>query len=161
MMAMADIAKFGDAQAIALSVIAERQQLSIAYLEQIFAQLRQAGLVNSTRGRGGGYQLARPAAGIHVAEIMAAVEETPHMTRCTIGADAGPGCVGESRCLTHGLWFALEEHIRHYLGDISLQDVIEGAPDQRRREEAQRRRAEAPVGRTEAQVRDAVQAAAE
>ncbi|HUS98202.1 MAG TPA: Rrf2 family transcriptional regulator [Hyphomicrobiaceae bacterium] len=138
-MAMADIAKFGEGQAVALSAIADRQKLSVAYLEQIFGQLRHAGLVESVRGRGGGYRLARPTAGIRVAEIMLAVEETTRMTRC--GIEHGASCVGESRCLTHGLWFALEEHIRHFLSDVSLKDVIDGVPDQLRRENAAARRA--------------------
>ncbi len=69
-MAMADLAKYGAVDAVPLSAIAERQQISLAYLEQLFLRLRRAGLVESARGRSGGYRLARPAAGIHIAEIM-------------------------------------------------------------------------------------------
>ena len=125
-MAMADLAKHGGERAIALPEIAERQQLSEAYLGQIFAQLRQAGLVESLRGRGGGYQLARPASEIMVADVMFAVDEQTRMTRCAIGSNVG--CVGEERCLTHGLWAALSRHIQGFLSDISLEDVVRGGP---------------------------------
>ncbi len=125
-MAMADLAKYGTERAVALGEIAERQELSEAYLGQIFAQLRQAGLVESVRGRSGGYQLGRPAAQIMVADVMAAVDERTRMTRCAMGANAG--CVGEERCLTHGLWAALGRHIELFLADVSLQDVVDNGP---------------------------------
>ena len=80
--AMADLAKHGADGALALSTIAERQQISLAYLEQLFLKLRRTGLVESARGRSGGYRLGRPASAISVAEIMAAVEEDIRMTRC-------------------------------------------------------------------------------
>lgn len=123
-MAMADLAKHGEPAAVPLSAIAERQQLSIAYLEQIFLKLRRAGLVDSERGRTGGYRLTRPAAEIMVADVMRAVEEDTRMTRCH--GDAGAGCVGEHRCLTHGLWDALGEHIHGFLSHVSLDDVLAG-----------------------------------
>lgn len=125
-MAMADLAKHGGNRAVALPEIAERQQLSEAYLGQIFAQLRQAGLVESLRGRGGGYQLARPAGQIMVADVMFAVDEQTRMTRCAVGSSIG--CVGEERCLTHGLWAALSRHIQGFLSDVSLEDVVQGGP---------------------------------
>ena len=87
--AMADLAKFGVGEAVPLSAIAERQHISLAYLEQLFAKLRRAGLVESERGRTGGYRLGRPPAGITVAEIMRAVEEGIRMTRCA-GEDSAP-----------------------------------------------------------------------
>lgn len=122
-MAMADLAKFGGEGAVPLSAIAERQHLSLAYLEQIFVRLRRAGLVESARGRSGGYRLGRPARDIPVAEIMAAVDEEPRLTRC---GNAALGCLGEERCLTHGLWDALGVHIKSFLASISLQEVIDG-----------------------------------
>lgn len=125
-MAMADLAKHGGEQAVPLSMIADRQQLSLAYLEQIFLRLRRAGLVESARGRSGGYRLGRPATEISVAEIMTAVEEQTRMTRCMEG---GGGCLGEERCLTHSLWAALGTQISGFLAGISLQKVIEGLPD--------------------------------
>ena len=124
-MAMADIAKQGGEQSVPLSAIAERQQLSLAYLEQIFLRLRRAGLVDSARGRSGGYRLGRPANEINVAEIMAAVEEETRMTRCM---DGGAGCIGEERCLTHGLWAALGQQIEGFLAMITLQQVLDGIP---------------------------------
>ena len=125
-MAMADLAKYAGGEALPLSAIAERQQISLAYLEQLFSKLRRAGLVESARGRSGGYRLGRPAASISVAEIMAAVDEGVRMTRCH-GEDATPCIVGQRR-LTHGLWDALGEQIAAFLGAITLRDVIEGIP---------------------------------
>jgi Rrf2 family protein len=125
-MAMADLAKFGAGDALPLSSIAERQQISLAYLEQLFVKLRRAQLVESARGRSGGYRLGRPAASISVAEIMAAVEEGVRMTRCH-GEDATP-CVTGQRCLTHGLWDALGEQILTFLDSITLAEVIDGIP---------------------------------
>lgn len=125
-MAMADLAKFGVDQAVPLSAIAERQQLSMAYLEQIFLRLRRAGLVESARGRAGGYRLGRSAGQISVASIMEAVEEETRMTRCM--GDHGAGCIGAEKCLTHGLWQALGEEIRSFLSGVSLQQVLDGIP---------------------------------
>jgi Rrf2 family iron-sulfur cluster assembly transcriptional regulator len=124
-MAMADLAKFGGEGAVPLSAIAERQHLSLAYLEQIFVHLRRAGLVESARGRSGGYRLGRPAKDIAIAEIMAAVDEETRMTRCGNGS---AGCLGEERCLTHGLWDALGAQIAGFLASVSLQQVLEGFP---------------------------------
>jgi Rrf2 family iron-sulfur cluster assembly transcriptional regulator len=124
-MAMADLAKHGETGAVPLSAIAARQNLSMAYLEQIFLRLRRAGLVQSTRGRSGGYLLARPADSIPVADIMNAVEEETRMTRCH---DSNVGCLGDQRCLTHSLWHALGSHIVAFLSNVSLQEVVEGIP---------------------------------
>ena len=133
-MAMADLAqqaavgaRITDSDdAIPLSAIAERQHLSLPYLEQLFAKLRRAGLVESARGRAGGYRLARPASEISVAEIMDAVEEGIRMTRCG-GVDVAP-CLPGERCITHGLWDALGAHINGFLAAVTLQQVIEGGP---------------------------------
>lgn len=124
-MAMTDLAKHGGSDAIALSAIGERQQLSVAYLEQIFSQLRRAGLVESVRGRSGGYRLARAAATIPIAAIMLAVEEETRMTRCLDLHGDTTGCVGQTKCLTHGLWHALGDHIRTFLNEVSLQEVVD------------------------------------
>ena len=91
-MAMADLAKYGADGAQSLPAIAERQQMSLAYLEQLFLKLRRAGLVESARGRSGGYRLGRPASEITVAEIMAAVEEDTRMTRCS--GEVDKPCIG-------------------------------------------------------------------
>ena len=121
-MAMVDLAKYGNGSAVPLSAIAERQDLPLAYLEQLFGRLRKAGLVESSRGRAGGYRLARSAANITIAEVMAAVEEDTKLTRCDLDS---AGCVKEHRCLTHGLWSALQTHIRSFLGKVTLQDVVD------------------------------------
>lgn len=125
-MAMADLAKYGAGGAIPLSAIAERQQISLAYLEQLFVKLRRAGLVESERGRAGGYRLGRPAAGISVGDIMWAVEEGVRMTRCG-GEDSMP-CIAGKRCLTHGLWDALGDQIAAFLTSVTLQEVLDGIP---------------------------------
>jgi Rrf2 family iron-sulfur cluster assembly transcriptional regulator len=124
--AMADLARFGADGAVALPMIAERQQISLAYLEQLFLKLRRTGLVESARGRTGGYRLGRPASAISVAEIMAAVDEETRMTRCN-GEDAAP-CLPGKRCLTHGLWDALGDQIGAFLESVTLQEVIDGIP---------------------------------
>jgi Rrf2 family iron-sulfur cluster assembly transcriptional regulator len=119
-MAIADLAKFGESGVVALTAISERQHLSLAYLEKLFAKLRTAGLVESTRGRGGGYRLARAPEDIAIADILVAVDEPTRMTRC-VGAK---GCVAENRCLTHGLWSALGQNIEAFLARVTVSDVI-------------------------------------
>jgi Rrf2 family iron-sulfur cluster assembly transcriptional regulator len=123
--AMAELAQAADGAALALSTIADRQMISLAYLEQIFLKLRRAGLVDSARGRTGGYRLARPASDIRIADIMNAVEEDMRMTRC--GAEAAT-CLPGRRCITHGLWNALSDHIEGFLLTVTLQQVVDGAP---------------------------------
>lgn len=136
MMAMTDIAlrtgASGAAEdAVPLSAIADSQHISLAYLEQLFVKLRRAGLVESARGRSGGYRLSRPAASISIADVLAAVEEGVRMTRCH-GEDASP-CVAGQRCITHGLWEALGENIQDFLSNVSLQEVADGGPSRARR----------------------------
>jgi Rrf2 family transcriptional regulator, iron-sulfur cluster assembly transcription factor len=130
-MAMADLAKHGADAPVPLSAIADRQHISLAYLEQLFLRLRRSELVVSERGRTGGYRLARQATDISVAEVMAAVEEGTRMTRCA--GDSGAPCLPGQRCLTHGLWDALGEHIGDFLAQVSLQDVLDGVPPGGRR----------------------------
>ena len=144
-MALADIAKYAGTETVSLSVVADRQKLSLDYLEQIFLKLRRAGLVDSARGRLGGYRLGRPARDIRVAEIMTAVEEETRMTRCT---EAGTPCLGEERCLTHGLWNALGAQISGFLWSVSLQEVVDGIPQ----EKYARPRAPAPVAEMAAEI---------
>ncbi|MGE0417572.1 MAG: Rrf2 family transcriptional regulator [Acetobacteraceae bacterium] len=115
---------------VCLAEIATRQQLSLSYLEQLFGKLRRAGLVASARGPGGGYRLARSSDRIAIADIVAAVDEPIHATRCERGSGgclAGPfpGDVGE-RCQTHDLWFELGRQIELFLRGITLADVIAG-----------------------------------
>jgi Rrf2 family iron-sulfur cluster assembly transcriptional regulator len=128
-MAMADLAKFSGSDAVPLSAVAERQQISLAYLEQLFVKLRRAGLVESARGRTGGYRLSRPAGQIKVAEVLRAVEEGLRMTRC--GGEEAVPCMAGKRCLTHGLWDALSDRIGSFLESVSLQEVLDGIPSHR------------------------------
>ena len=123
-MAMADLAKRGGDHAVTLGAIAERQDISLPYLEQLFARLRRRGLVKSVRGPGGGYRLAQPAADLYVADIVTAVEEPLEAVRCT---SSTKGCMpGGERCLTHDLWDDLGRHIHDYLASVSLADVVSG-----------------------------------
>lgn len=129
-MAMTDLARHqpcaGNAcrGAVALADIAARQQISLNYLEQIFARLRREGLVISARGPGGGYRLARAAADTCVADIIRAVDEPIHAVRC--GATERQGCMaGGEKCLTHDLWDALGRTIHDFLAGVSLADVVE------------------------------------
>lgn len=124
-MAIADLARAtAECSSVPLSAISDRQMISLAYLEQLFGKLRRAGLIESERGRAGGYRLARPAQTITIADVMAAVAENTDMTRC--GIDAGSPCVGGKRCITHGLWEALGDHIDQFLSSVTLQQVIDG-----------------------------------
>ena len=123
-MAMTDLAGHADRRAVSLAEIAERQQLSVAYLEQLFARMRRRGLVISARGPGGGYRLARPAEETTVAEVVTAVDEPLRATRC--GGKPG-GCMrGGAKCLTHDLWEETGRRIQDYLASISLADVLNG-----------------------------------
>lgn len=126
-MAMADLAVNGGAQEdagpVSLADIARRQMISLEYLEQLFAKLRRAGLIDSVRGPGGGYRLARPVNDIWIADIVLAVDEPLTVTRCQDG-DAVDGCVGGDKCLTHELWAALGRQIVGFLSAITLGDVI-------------------------------------
>lgn len=123
-MAMADLAERGQDMALPLAMIADRQHISIAYLEQLFMKLRRAGLVKAIRGPKGGYMLARKPDAISIAEIMSAADEAVNMTKCSIeGTD---WCLGTKRCMTHDLWRALGDHIREFLVTASLQDVVDG-----------------------------------
>lgn len=121
-MAMVDLATHQSEKPVGLAAIAERQEIPLAYLEQLFAKLKKSGLVTSVRGPGGGYKLARAADAINVAEIMFASDEPIKMTRCE--SDSNKGCMAtKERCLTHDLWEGLTAQMRMYLGSITLADV--------------------------------------
>jgi Rrf2 family iron-sulfur cluster assembly transcriptional regulator len=123
-MAMVDLARHAQAKPVSLSDIATRQEISLSYLEQLFARLRRAGLVKSVRGPGGGYRLARGSAETRVSEIILAVDEPIKATRCTeMGAT---GCRADrSKCLTHDLWEELGNQIHTFLSSVTLLDVLE------------------------------------
>jgi len=123
-MAMVDLAKHGGDGPVSLAEIAERQEISLSYLEQLFARLRKSGLVRSVRGPGGGYLLASGAAETRISEIILAVDEPIRATRCAPGAPTG--CrANKSRCLTHDLWEELGNQIHLFLSSVSLADVVE------------------------------------
>jgi Rrf2 family iron-sulfur cluster assembly transcriptional regulator len=124
-MALTDLAGRQGDRAVTLADIAARQEISQSYLEQLFARLRRRGLVKSTRGPGGGYRLAKPAAETKIIDIVLAVDEPLHATRC--GGHAKIGCMlkGE-RCLTHDLWAEMGAQVQNYLASVSLADVLAG-----------------------------------
>ncbi len=122
-MAMVDLANTSNGSPVALADIAERQEISLSYLEQLFAKLRKGGLVKSVRGPGGGYLLAYPAENTRVSDIILAVDEPIRTTRCAAGSPAG--CrTNRSRCLTHDLWEELGNQIHLYLSSVTVADVV-------------------------------------
>lgn len=125
-MAMADLARYSTGRPVALADIAERQEISLSYLEQLFAKLRRGDLVKSVRGPGGGYLLSRHADDIRISDVIMAVDEPIKATRCELGSPRG--CLGNSssRCITHDLWSELSHQIHLFLGGVSLGDVING-----------------------------------
>jgi Rrf2 family iron-sulfur cluster assembly transcriptional regulator len=122
-MAMIDIAQHSHGEPVSLAEIAERQDISQEYLEQLFGKLRKAKLVESARGPGGGYRLAREARETPVSDIILAVDEELQLTRC--GGDAVEGCVRGERCNAHDLWSSLGRQMINFLSSISLEDVVE------------------------------------
>ncbi len=119
--AMLDLAIRGDAGPVSLADISARQDISLSYLEQLFAKLRAHGLVTSTRGPGGGYRLSRPPLGIAIAEIIEAVDEGVAGAVCEGQYD----CREARHCLTHDLWTALSQRIHDFLDGISLGELME------------------------------------
>jgi Rrf2 family iron-sulfur cluster assembly transcriptional regulator len=123
-MAMVDLACRSNGKPVALADIAERQEISLSYLEQLFAKLRKGGLVRSVRGPGGGYMLAHTAEVTRISDIILAVDEPIRATRCATGSPEGCRS-NKSRCLTHDLWEELGHQIHLYLSAVSLADVRE------------------------------------
>src|SRR5258708_28927642 len=109
--AMLDLALHGAGGPVTLANISERQKISLSYLEQLFGKLRRGKLVDSVRGPGGGYNLARPAQFLSVADIIIAVEEPIDSRQC----EGKENCAGERRCMTHDLWESLNETVINYL----------------------------------------------
>jgi len=120
--AMADLATRSGKGPVTLAAISERQKISLSYLEQLFGKLRRGNIVESVRGPGGGYYLARAAENITIAEIIVAVDEPLDATKC-----GGKGnCHGEKNsCITHDLWMGLNEKILDYLKAITLQQLVD------------------------------------
>ncbi|MEG3638560.1 Fe-S cluster assembly transcriptional regulator IscR [Magnetococcus sp. PR-3] len=121
--AMLDLAQHTEEGPVALAEISNRQEISLSYLEQLFAKLRRGGLVGSIRGPGGGYRLEMTPEKISVAAIIRAVDEPIQATSCK---DKGKeGCRRDTRCITHDLWARLGEHIYHYLESVSLAQLVQ------------------------------------
>jgi Rrf2 family iron-sulfur cluster assembly transcriptional regulator len=123
MVAMADLASQPEDSMMSLSDLSRRQSISLAYLEQLFVKLRRAELVESARGPGGGYRLARPASTIRVSEILAAVDET--VSAMESGAGASGGSSGtKAQSMTNRLWESLSAHVYVFLHQTRLSDVV-------------------------------------
>lgn len=119
--AMLDLALHYGEGPITLADIAQRQGISLSYLEQLFSRLRKRSLVSSVRGPGGGYSLGKEAREIYVGEVISAVDENMDTTRC----HGAHNCQNNERCLTHDLWSDLSSQIYNYLNNISLQDLMD------------------------------------
>ena len=120
--AMLDVALHTNVGAVPLADISERQEISLSYLEQLFARLRKNGLVSSVRGPGGGYLLGRDSSKISVGDVISAVDESVDATRCH---GATGGCQSGMRCLTHTLWSDLSTRIEDFLNGITLAELVE------------------------------------
>ncbi len=123
MVALADLALQPKDQLVSLSEISRRQNVSLPYLEQLFVKLRRAALVESVRGPGGGYRLARPASEIRVADILGAVDETVSAMHKGVGASGGSSG-SKAQSLTNRLWEGLSAHVYVFLHQTRLSDVI-------------------------------------
>lgn len=119
--AMVDLATRGGNAPVTLAGISERQQISLSYLEQLFGKLRRHNIVESVRGPGGGYYLARPGAQISIADIIKAVDEPMDATNCEGRGD----CKDGRPCSTHALWAGLNDVLHAYLSEVSLQQLVD------------------------------------
>jgi len=119
--AMMDLAMQQGNSPVTLAGISERQNISLSYLEQLFAKLRRRELVDSVRGPGGGYRLAKDMSQLSVAEIILAVDEPIDATQC----GGKENCRDDRKCLTHDLWANLNEHILGYLGAVTLRQLVD------------------------------------
>ena len=122
-MAMADLASNANTGPISLKEISLRQNISLAYLEQIFIKLKNKKLVRSTRGATGGYILEKPSCEIKLSNIIFAVDEEVKMLNCK--KQSKKGCTNKStKCITHNLWDQLDQHINGFFEKIKLQDLV-------------------------------------
>ena len=118
--AMMDVAMHGGSGPVTLAAVSGRQRISLSYLEQLFGKLRRSGLVESVRGPGGGYNLARRPEEVSVADIILAVDEPIDATQC----GGKENCLDDRRCMTHDLWAALNDHIFTFLSGVSLAQLV-------------------------------------
>lgn len=119
--AMLDLAMQHGSYPVTLAEISQRQKISLSYLEQLFSKLRRRALVNSVRGPGGGYRLAKDMGRVSVADIIVAVDEPIDSTRC----GGKENCHDDKKCITHDLWAKLNEHIFDYLGAVTLKQLVD------------------------------------
>ncbi len=119
--AMVDLATRGGNAPVTLAGISERQRISLSYLEQLFGKLRRHNIVESVRGPGGGYYLARPGVQISIAEIIKAVDEPMDASKCGGKAD----CFDDHQCMTHDLWMGLNKTLNDYLSAVNLQQLVD------------------------------------
>jgi Rrf2 family transcriptional regulator, iron-sulfur cluster assembly transcription factor len=117
---MIDVAMHCAGGPVTLGGVSERQKISLSYLEQLFGKLRRHGIVESVRGPGGGYNLARPANSLSVADIILAVDEPIDATQC----GGKENCKDDRRCMTHELWAALNAHIFSFLRSVTLEQLV-------------------------------------
>ena len=118
--AMLDIAYHNRGNPISLPEIADRQNISLSYLEQLFSRLKKSGLVESIKGPGGGYKLSKGADDIVISEVIQAVDEDLETTAC----NGKSNCHNNHQCISHNLWQDLGTEIKNFLSDITLQQVI-------------------------------------
>ncbi len=121
--AMIDLTRNENSGPVTLASISERQDISVAYLEQLFSKLRRRDLVKSIRGPGGGYRLSRNPEDISVADIVFAVDEPLDVTRCQGNGNCQQSAKGNIECITHNLWASLNERIVAYLESVSLDEL--------------------------------------
>ena len=122
-MAMADLALFKHKGPVSLTEISLRQNISLAYLEQIFIKLKDNNLVKSTRGAQGGYILEKSANEIKISNIISAVNEEVKTLNCK--KESKKGCNNKStKCITHNLWDQLDQHINNFFEKVKLQDLV-------------------------------------
>ncbi len=119
--AMIDLALREDGGPVTLAGIADRQNISLSYLEQLFGKLRRHGLVSSVRGPGGGYCMAKALTEVTVADIIVAVDEPLDATQC----GGKQNCHDEHRCMTHDLWTNLNRRMYDYLDSVTLASLVE------------------------------------
>jgi len=127
-MAMADLASNTNTGPISLTEISLRQNISLAYLEQIFIKLKNKKLVKSSRGATGGYLLEKPASEIKLSNIIFAVDEEVRVLNCK--KNSKKGCNNKStKCITHNLWDELDQHINGFFEKVKLQDLVKQNPN--------------------------------
>ena len=119
--AILDLALHDSQGPVALADIAQRQDISLTYLEQLFNKMRRHDVVESARGPGGGYRLAKELNDITIAKIIYAVDEPIDVTRC----GGKQNCQGDERCLTHDLWMELNLHVSEFLNGVTLADMVQ------------------------------------